>query len=126
MKYCFTVSYYLASNGLVERTNRKILEILRPVVGELLEMWEDWLPHIAASKSSRVCESKGQSPHFIVFGVEKRLPYLLSSSHTLIYNVANYVKSKFSLIFTSRSKTNCDLLILLCITSNTSEPPRYP
>ncbi len=44
IKQCFTVTYHPASNGLVERANRKVLEILRPVVGELLETWEDWLP----------------------------------------------------------------------------------
>ncbi len=44
---CFTVTYHPASNSLVERANRKILEVLRPVVGELLETWEDWLPQVA-------------------------------------------------------------------------------
>ncbi len=43
VKHCFTVSYHPASNGLVERANRKILEVLRQVVGELLGTWEDWL-----------------------------------------------------------------------------------
>ncbi len=37
VKQCFTVTYHPASNGLVERGNRKILEVLLPVVGELLE-----------------------------------------------------------------------------------------
>ena len=71
VKQCFTVSYHPASNGLVERANRKILEVLRPVVGKLLETWEDWLPHVAASINSSVCESTGKSPHFIVYGAEK-------------------------------------------------------
>ncbi len=49
VKHFFTVICHPASNGLVEHANRKILEALRPVTGELLETWEDWLPHIAAS-----------------------------------------------------------------------------
>ncbi len=36
INYTFTVAYHPASNGRVERTNRKILEVLRPVVGTLL------------------------------------------------------------------------------------------
>ncbi len=75
INHTFTVAYHPANNGLVERTNRKILEVLRPVVGCLLHSWEDWLPHVAASINSSLCESTGQSPHFIIFGVEKRLPY---------------------------------------------------
>ncbi len=93
VKHCFTVSYHPDSNDLVEPADRKFLEILRPVVGELLETWKEWLPQIAASINSSVCESTGQSPHFILFGVEKRLPYdLLSSSHTPVYSVDDYVR----------------------------------
>ncbi len=49
IKQTFTVTYHPDSNGLVERANRKILEALLPVVGDLLETWEDWAPHVAAS-----------------------------------------------------------------------------
>ncbi len=70
----------------------KILEVLSRIVGELLETWEDWLPHIAASIYCSVCESTRQSPHFI-FGGDKRLPYdLLSSSRTRVNNVECQIK----------------------------------
>ena len=93
IKQTFTTIYHPASNGLVERANRKILDVLRPVVGGLLETWEDWLPHVAASINGSICESTGQSPHFIIYGVEKRLPYdLLSSPKGPVYNVDDYAK----------------------------------
>ncbi len=95
IKQCFTVSYHPASNGLKGRANRKILDVLRPVVSGLQHTWEDWLAYVAASINSRVCESTGQSPHYIIFGFEKRLPYdLLSSSHSRVYNVDDYAKSQ--------------------------------
>ena len=93
IKQTFTVTYHPASNGLVERTNRKVLDILRPVVNGFLENWEDWLPHVAASINSSICESTGQSPYFILYGVEKTLPYdLLSSPQAPVYNVDDYAK----------------------------------
>ncbi len=78
---------------LVERANRKILDVLRPVVTGLQHTWEDWPAYVAASINSRVCESTGQSHNYIIFGVEKRLPYdLLSSSQSRVYNIDDYAK----------------------------------
>ncbi len=79
IKKCFTVSYHPASKGLKGHANRKILDVQRPVVSGLQHTWEDWLAYVAASINSRVCESTGQSPHYIIFGFEKRLPYDLLS-----------------------------------------------
>ncbi len=93
VKLCLIVTYHPASNGLVQRASRKILEVLRLVVGELLETWEDFHPQVAASINSGVCASTGQSPHFILFGVDKRLPYeLLSTTYSHVYNAEDYVK----------------------------------
>ncbi len=81
----FTAAYHPASNGLAERANRKILEVLKPIVNDLLDNWEAWLPHVAASVNSSVNDSTGKS-HYILFGVEKRLPYdLLTSTQQSVY-----------------------------------------
>ncbi len=89
IKQTFTAAYHPASNGLVERANRKILEVLRPFVNELLDNW-DWLPHVAASLKSSVNDSTDKSPHYILCGVEKRLPYdLLTSPQQPVYNTDN-------------------------------------
>ncbi len=37
IKQTFTAAYHPVSSGLVERANRKILEVLRPLVNELLD-----------------------------------------------------------------------------------------
>ncbi len=87
----FTAAYHPASNGLVEWANRKLLEVLRPIVNDLLENWEDWLPHVAASINSSINYSTGKSPHYTLFGVEKRLPYdLLTITQQPVYNIDKY------------------------------------
>ena len=92
----FITPYHPASNGLVERSNRKILELLRPVVQDLLETWEDWLPYVAASINSHVCSATGTTPHYSLYGREFRLPYdRLGSSQPPVYNPLDFGKAQF-------------------------------
>ncbi len=94
IKQTFAAAHHPASNGLVERANRKILEVLRPIVNEL-DNWGDWLPHVATSLNSSVNDSTGKSPHYILYGVENRLPYdLLTSPQQPVYNTDNYAQQQ--------------------------------
>ncbi len=87
----FITTYHPVSNGLVERVNRKILEILRHIAGAFHEAWQDWLPHVAACMNGSVNASTGKLPHYVVYGSEKRLPYdLLLMPHVPVYSVDNY------------------------------------
>ncbi len=93
IRQTFTVAYHPASDGLVERSNCKILEILRPIVAGHMGTWEDWIPQVAATINASVCESTGQSPHYIDFGSPKRLPYdHLSSRQPSVYDPEDYAK----------------------------------
>ncbi len=95
IKRTFAAEYHPASNGLVERANRKILEVFCPIVNELLYNWEDLLPHVAASLNSSVIDSTSKSPHYILFGVEKRLLNdLLTSPQQPVYNTHNYTQQQ--------------------------------
>ncbi len=89
----FITVHHPASNGLVERTNRKVLEILRHLAGNMHESWEDWLSQVAASINASVNSSTGKTPHYIIFGHEKRLPYdILLQSPSPLYNPDDYSK----------------------------------
>ncbi len=62
-------------------------------MNELLDNWEDWLPHEAASLNSSVNDSTGKSPHYILYAVGKRLPYdLLTNPQQPVYNTDNHTQ----------------------------------
>ncbi len=44
IKQSFITAYRPDANELAERANRKILQVLRPIVNDLYDNWEDWLP----------------------------------------------------------------------------------
>lgn len=91
----FITAYHPASNGLVERVNKKILEILRHVAGRFQEAWQDWLPHVAASINGSINASTGKTPHYILYGCEKRLPYdLLLQPRVPVYSLEDYSKNQ--------------------------------
>ena len=84
-----------ATNGLVERTNKEIFDVLRHFAGYFHESWEDWLPQVAASINGSVNSSTGKTPHYIIFGSDKRLPYdVLLQSPTPVYSVNDYAKQQ--------------------------------
>ncbi len=85
------VAYHPASNGLVERQNRKIL------AGSNSDAWHIWMPQVAASLNSSLHASIGDTPHFVMFGQDKRLPYsLLLTKEEPIYNYDDYVRVRVS------------------------------
>ncbi len=77
----FTVAYHPASNGLVERAKRKIIDALRPVVNALFKNSEDWIAQISACLNNSVSESTEKSPHYISYGLIKDYPMIYSLGH---------------------------------------------
>ena len=69
-----TTTYHAQSDGLVERLNRTLLQILRVMTGERQDDWDEALPYaISAYRHSRR-ESTGFSPFQLMFGREVTLP----------------------------------------------------
>ncbi len=75
IKQTLITAHHPASNGLVERTNRKILEILLHLAGKFHESWEYWLSYVAGSINGSINISTGKTPQYILYGFDKRLSY---------------------------------------------------
>ncbi len=62
IKQTFILVHHPSSNGLVERTNRLLLEILRHLAGNMHETWEDWLSQVSTSINGSVNSSTKKTP----------------------------------------------------------------
>ncbi len=83
-------AYHPGSNGLVERQNRKITQHLRTLVGDVSTSWREWMPQVLASLNSSLHNTIGDTPHFVVWGQDKRLPYIvLLKKEDPLYNLDN-------------------------------------
>ncbi len=78
---------------MVERQNRKIISHLRTVVGDVSTSWHEWMPQVMASLNSSLQETIGDTPHFVVYGQDHRLPYsVLLKKEDPVYNFDDYVR----------------------------------
>ncbi len=86
------MAYHPASNGMVERQNRKILNHLRTLVGDISSTLHEWMPQVMASLNSSLHKSTGDTSHFVVYGQDFRLLYsFLQKEEDPVYNFDDYV-----------------------------------
>ena len=69
-----TTPYHPQSDGLVERMNRTLKDILSKLVNERQDDWDRCLPQALLAYRSTVQTSTRFSPHFLMFGRETRIP----------------------------------------------------
>ncbi len=90
------MTYHPASNGMVERQNRKIIQNLRKMVGDISTSWHEWMPQVMASLNSSLHKTIGETPHFVVFGQGLRVPSsVFLTREDRVCNFDDYVRLRF-------------------------------
>ena len=69
-----TTPYHPQSDGLVERMNQTLKDVLSKLVNERQDDWDRCLPQALLVYRSTVQNSTGFSPHFSMFGRETIIP----------------------------------------------------
>ncbi|UYV64716.1 hypothetical protein LAZ67_3001742, partial [Cordylochernes scorpioides] len=70
IKHCFTTSYHPQTNGLTERLNRTLINMLSMYVNTDQKNWDKILPFITHAYNTTIQETTGYSPFFLMFGRE--------------------------------------------------------
>ncbi|UYV73272.1 K02A2.6-like [Cordylochernes scorpioides] len=70
VKHCFTSSYHPQTNGLTERLNRTLINMISTYVNTVQKNWDEILPFITHVYNTTIQETTGYSPFFLLFGRE--------------------------------------------------------
>ncbi|UYV60444.1 hypothetical protein LAZ67_1001171, partial [Cordylochernes scorpioides] len=70
IKHFFTTSYHPQTNGLTERLNRTLINMLSMYVNTDQKNWDEILPFITHAYNTTIQETTGYSPFFLMFGRE--------------------------------------------------------
>jgi len=69
--------YRPQANGITERLNKTILNLMRTMITDHDDDWDLYLPIVQSAINCNYHSSLGDIPHFLLFGTDKRLPYEL-------------------------------------------------
>ena len=69
-----TTAYHPQTDGLVERFNRTLIDMLAKTSNQNGTDWDDRLPYVLFAYRSCVQQSTGESPFFLLYGRDPRLP----------------------------------------------------
>ena len=70
----FTSSYHPQTNGMVERLNHTLCQMLSHMMADDQANWDEMLPHAVAAHNNNVCRGTGLAPNLVHIGRYPRLP----------------------------------------------------
>ena len=91
-----TSSYHPQTDGLVERFNSTLCQSLSTYVSKNQKDWDEFIPLILFAHRTSVLDETGDSPFYVLYGREPRLPidlkYLPAAADDLSTSVLDYRK----------------------------------
>ena len=73
-RVCYTSPYHHQANGLVERWNRTLMGMLKPLTELEPERWDKYIPAALFAYRTTVHASTGNTPFFLMFGRDPDIP----------------------------------------------------
>ncbi len=69
-----TTPYHPQANGMVERLNHTLADMLSMNINSTHTNWDEILPYVTFAYNSSMQESTGRTPFYLTYGREERLP----------------------------------------------------
>ena len=87
-----TTSYHPQTDGLVERFNRTLIEMISKFVDENQTNWDSFIPYLLYAYRTSVHGSTKFTPYYLMFGREAKLPIeiALNESESKVFNANQY------------------------------------
>ena len=91
-----TTSYHPQTDGLVERFNRTLCDMLACYVNEEPETWDNYLPFVTLAYNAAKQSSLAESPFYLFYGREPNLPSdLKTNEQNLVEEDENYYRKNW-------------------------------
>lgn len=106
-----TSAYYPQGNGLVERFNHTLVNMLAMYTNDKQNDWDEWLPHVLFAYRAAKHASTGYSPFYMLHGFEPRYPIDVLQNDQMDYaNYHEWVQQAVSSIKSAHAAAQQNLL----------------
>ncbi|XP_067141910.1 glutamate receptor U1-like [Centruroides vittatus] len=82
IKRLLTTAYHPACNGIVERFNKTLIDIIAHYIAKDQRDWDKWILYALFAYNTTIHASTGDSPFFLLYGRDPTFPFDLITSPT--------------------------------------------